>query len=169
MVSLLGLGYRRDVQPCVPGPSSPGPFTIIVVVLYREDPALGSTGTVKDEFPVQGLDGERVQHTNVDLFCRGRRCRMWLRGIGLDAVGLPFDEPPGRGTGWGVLRVVCQLAKCSACVLPVLGRTNCLVPTTELVLANPQWLAPFPHTLCGAHVPWHSAPTHLPGAFPGLF
>lgn len=56
-----------------PGPplttwfSGPGPVTFIVVVLHREDPALGGTGTVQNEFPVQGLDSERVQHSNVDL------------------------------------------------------------------------------------------------------
>lgn len=79
------------------------------MVLHCEDPALGSSGTVKNEFPVQGLDGERVQHANVDLLCEDRRCRDVAEGNGLDAVGLPFDKLPGRGTGWGVLRAVTQL------------------------------------------------------------
>lgn len=60
----LGPGPPLTLWPWLSGP---GPFTFIVVVLHREDPALGSTGTVKNEFPVQGLDGERVQHANVDF------------------------------------------------------------------------------------------------------
>ena len=62
--ALLGL----DVQLC-----APSSLTFIVVVLHSEDPALGSTGTVKNELLIQGLDGERVQHANVDLLCEGRR------------------------------------------------------------------------------------------------
>ena len=54
--ALLGL----DVQLC-----APSSLTFIVVVLHSEDPALGSTGTVKNELLIQGLDGERVQHANV--------------------------------------------------------------------------------------------------------
>lgn len=69
--------------------SGPGPITFVVVVLNRQDPALGSTGTVKNEFPIQGLDGESVQHSDVDLLCEGR-CRGVAEGNGLGAVGLPF-------------------------------------------------------------------------------
>ena len=69
--ALLGL----DVQPC-----APSSLTFIVVVLHSEDPALGSTGTVKNELLIQGLDGERVQYANVDLLCEGRR-----RGLGKGA------------------------------------------------------------------------------------
>lgn len=48
-------------------------LTFIVVVLHSENPASGSTGTVKNELLIQGLDGERVQHANVDLLCEGRK------------------------------------------------------------------------------------------------
>lgn len=78
--------YKGGVSSLCPGPPCPSslarPLTFIVVVLHGEDPALGSPGTLKNEFPVQGLDGERVQHANVDLLCEGRRCRDVLREMG---------------------------------------------------------------------------------------
>lgn len=43
------------------------------MVLHGEDPPLGSSGAAENEIPVQGLDGEGVQHTNVDLLCEGRK------------------------------------------------------------------------------------------------
>lgn len=58
------------------------------MVLHSEDPALGSTGAFKNEIPVQGLDGEGVQHTNVDLLCERRKHRGVTEGKVLGAVGV---------------------------------------------------------------------------------
>lgn len=54
-----------------PRRSGAAPVTFVVVVLHGEDPAFGRSGRVKNELPVQGLDGEGVQHTDADLLCEG--------------------------------------------------------------------------------------------------
>lgn len=74
-------GFNVLPTPWLPGPapflSLPhpvwcSPVTFIVVILHGEDSAFGRTGTVKNKLPVQGLDGEGVQHTDIDLVCEGR-------------------------------------------------------------------------------------------------
>lgn len=60
------------------------------MVLHGEDPALGGTSAVENEFSVQRLDGEGVQHADVDLFCEGEHTA-WLRG------GLGTTVCPGGG------------------------------------------------------------------------
>lgn len=56
----------------LPDPVWYSPVTFIVVILHCEDPAFGGAGRVKNKFPVQGLDGEGIQHTDTDLLCEGR-------------------------------------------------------------------------------------------------
>lgn len=55
----------------LPDPVWCSPITFIVVILHGEDPAFGCTGRVKNKLPVQGLDGEGIQHTDIDLLCEG--------------------------------------------------------------------------------------------------
>lgn len=61
------------------------------MVLHGDDPALGRTGAFENEISVQGLDGEGVQHTNVDLLCEGRKPRGVAEGNARGAVGVPFE------------------------------------------------------------------------------
>lgn len=41
-------------------------LTFIVVVLHCDDASSGRPGVVNDGLGVQGFDGERVDHTDVD-------------------------------------------------------------------------------------------------------
>lgn len=88
-----------------PDLSGAAPITFIVVILHCEDPASGSSGTVENEFSVQGLDGEGVQHPDVDLFCEERRPGGVVEEE-LGTVVLPHRGPwmtPGMGD---ILRAV---------------------------------------------------------------
>lgn len=46
-------------------------LTFVVVVLHRDDAASGGLGVVNDGLGVQGFDGERVDHADVDSFWIG--------------------------------------------------------------------------------------------------
>jgi hypothetical protein len=74
-VRLSSWALVPDPCPAFPNLSGSASITFVVVILHREDPALGSSGTVKNELSVQRLDGEGVQYTDVDLLCEGRRPR----------------------------------------------------------------------------------------------
>lgn len=101
------------------------------MVLHGEDPALGSTGAFKNEIPVQGLDGEGVQHTDVDLLCESRKHRGVAEGEALGAVGVSLMGE----VGGGVPRVVTQL---NAWAYPYPGETSCRsVPIIWVVLGSP--------------------------------
>lgn len=47
---------------------NPSPLTFIVVVLHSDDATSGGLGVVNDGLGVQGFDGERVNHTDVNSF-----------------------------------------------------------------------------------------------------
>ena len=47
--------------------------TLLVVVLDGDDPSSGGSGAGHDGGGVQGLDGERVDHTDVNAWGEGRQ------------------------------------------------------------------------------------------------
>lgn len=46
----------------------PSLLTFIVVVLHCDDSSSGGPGVIDDGLGVQGFDGERVDHTDVNSF-----------------------------------------------------------------------------------------------------